>query len=489
VKRSPDENFEIGSVSYLSPQSEQYIDVDFDEFEGGYPISLIPGTNEIKISVEQLSSPPQGEGSSSNMSDYTLNIVRASQPQGLAGWEVTVPEDPNVLVWEATGADKYALDLGAIYESQFIPELEMRLDFGEGITRAELEYKDRTNEQYPLITLEWTESGQIKTIDHLAEGYTLLTLRLYQGQTLYSTKSLWLINGFTDLNDNHPVDISDNFGGLVYYEPDYESYHYQNIYVREDADSISLLPSPNMLVESATFAGQSATITYGSALLHLSELNGTIELKMRDSSGLREFDYEFDVYRVPMGISKWKLTENYEDSIQLFIAAGSQKYYAEVSGQAVSVELHIVGADYILKRNGETINSSQGVLNLSPHLYDGLNLFELEVTIGEETFTYELGIWKGQPQSFNLLSLDPQIQLSPVNNNDLAGTTIAHEAYLTVWTDRRYVTVTRNGQPIALDEDGFRLMFELGENDFVVSIDAPFMQQQYNLKINRVEGI
>lgn len=52
-------------------------------------------------------------------------------------------------------------------------------------------------------------------IDRLAEGYTLLILRLYQGQTLHSTKSLWLLNGDTELDDVRPVDIQDNFGGDV----------------------------------------------------------------------------------------------------------------------------------------------------------------------------------------------------------------------------------------------------------------------------------
>lgn len=137
-------------------------------------------------------------------------------------------------------------------------------------------------------------------------------------------------------------------------------------------------------------------ITNGSMLLPLSEMNGTIELKMRDSSGLREFDYEFEVYRVPTGISKWKLTEiyeNYEESIPLLNAAGSRKYFAEVSGPSEVVQLHIEG-EATLTLNNESISDFEGVLNLSP-LYDGLNLFVLEVTVGEKLSATNLEFGRG----------------------------------------------------------------------------------------------
>jgi hypothetical protein len=501
IKRNEVSGKEVVSVKYKTTsengedEMSEYDNVYFHEGYGGYLVPLTAGTTHIVIQAVSLQPGMQsigsGEGSGQGSYTYELTVDKAASPEGLTAWGVWVPLDETEMFWKITGTDKYAMDLNEWYPDVAVAALDLSLEFAANITKAELSYTP-ANAQAPR-TVTWTSSGS-QTITELQEGFNKLTLKLYSGSILKSTKELWIANGFSEVDEYNPFDIKTGQGITVAYQNRYEENYSELIaYVGEEVSRISIEAKPSSMLRIQTVRedGQSFSGSNGKFDIDLGAENTVLNVTAKNVAGLgEEYDYSLLIVRVPTGINSWKVTEeDWEQAPQR--ASTPRRYYFDVYSGTNSVRLEVeqaAGNLFQLTRNGQPVTPDSNGDYMLDNLLAGINLYEFSITSGTATTNYELIVEKYGDSQASLLRIDGYAENDPDNDaQNVTITTIMSQAYLTVGTDPRFVKLEQNGVVIAAEGDRFPLELQEGANAYVVTITHPVTKEEEVIQLTIVK--
>ncbi|TFE30777.1 FecR domain-containing protein [Cohnella luojiensis] len=511
IKRNVISGKEVYKVEYLTgnetecySEVENYCSVYFDEYySSGYVVPLSIGENSIKIYTANLqeTSIPIASGETPEpptSTVYTITVNRSAAPEGLISWNAKVTDGNNedhLFDWVVTGLDKYAYDLNVISDSVVFPSMDFDLEFNSEISKAEMTYEDA---DHASRTITWTTNDTTKTIENLPEGYIQLQLKLFSGASVIYSMNLWLINGFAPIYEYNPLIITDNVNNVVEYEPAYEGYQDQVIYVPEDATSITLANNElsYMMIHSVSYSDTNyLPNSNGNIVIPLLPGNSLFSAYFGDVSGLEmeEFIYiSFEVVRIPRGIATWSIDNNpsYLD-VYWQKVNGLNRYYSKVYSDSIKfyIDTEENVAAQIFKDNIEVPLSSAGAYEISG-LEEGVNVFEMEITEDTETKPYELIVTYGDSGQAELMNISTIVGEKEVDGNTITVSSATYSTYLSLGTDNRFVTVLNGIAEVEPEGAVFPLDLKTGINTFSIIIKNPITlnDEEFTLNILCLEG-